>query len=1117
MKPSSGSAPSLTLAELERRVYAAVPEAFLVEEHIVRRAVREDRGIAGLRTFVPHTQCAAVPVEVLAQVAPDGELGRPPPASDWALLLPRPDADDVAEADADQVLRATWRALFHAAIDRALMSEARAGRLDRQRYLTIVDRIGPLPMDEARAVLAEEGLTGAGSDEVRELVELAATWHELRVFAPELLGRWFPSLVARPEAQAALDELVPAAELLAATRPEGAPEPIAAAAPEPRDTPEDEPATPRSARSSLAAARRASDKKLDVAAAILAHKARRGAADEAARQESAALTSLGRRLGVIVPDGVSGSNESPNEWAAALAPLLPRARWGMTRVEARLLHDLEKACAGAERETWDIDLGRWLRSFGRGELRRKEVVRSEVQVVRSLLKASRRVALCRLDEAERRRLKRLLGTLADRAERRFRGGVGAILAEGLDHAGLAPQNLPEQVARDKIVAELCDKLLARGFIGFPELRDHIAKNQLKLHDLHGPKEWFRGDALLRLDAWYGEHLDGAYRKGEVYRRVLQRLSSLLFANRIGRFIVRYAIIPVGGAFFLVQGLEHMVGPLIGLFHEPKRLPNGQHASYFWSLPAFIATAVVLFAVLHSATVRRAAVATFRGIGRGLRFVFTELPRRFRHWPPIDRLVKTRAFYLFWHRLFRPARYALVPTLVVVLATGDPRMWLFVGAPLVVLFSIFLASKRGERFSEAFGDWLTTTWHYLEHELVPGFVAWVMALFKRLMELAEVMLYTVDQWLRFRRGDSRVGVVLKGFFGVFWGLFAYVFRLMVNLVAEPQVNPIKHFPVVTVSHKLTIPLTIAIAHELKPHIGVGAANVVGGLAQLIIPGVCGFLVWEFKENWRLYRANRQPILKPVVVGGHGEPVYRLLRLGFHSGTVPRIFRKLRKAEKRGNALEIRKQIEELHHVEEAMERFVERELKRLLELSGRFPEAARLHVEGVRLTPFRIAIDVGCAPLGEPLQLAFEEQAGFLVAGLAKKGFVATLDALRKDAFDTALAGLYMLAGVDLVREHIEALLPVSPGGTRYDIGERGLVVWPEGFRAEILYRLRTRDPVILPQVTGEPGLVAPALSAADLHFKRRPLAWTRWIHAWPEPTPVEAPAAAASSPERAPT
>ena len=65
----------------------------------------------------------------------------------------------------------------------------------------------------------------------------------------------------------------------------------------------------------------------------------------------------------------------------------------------------------------------------------------------------------------------------------------------------------------------------------------------------------------------------------------------------------------------------------------------------------------------------------------------------------------------------------------------------------------------------------------------------------------------------------------------------------------------------------------------------------------MPGIFGFLVWEFRENWRLYAANRPKGLRPVPLGPHGETMPRLLRPGFHSGTLPKRFAKLRRAERR----------------------------------------------------------------------------------------------------------------------------------------------------------------------------------------------------------------------------
>src|SRR5690606_5317120 len=96
----------------------------------------------------------------------------------------------------------------------------------------------------------------------------------------------------------------------------------------------------------------------------------------------------------------------------------------------------------------------------------------------------------------------------------------------------------------------------------------------------------------------------------------------------------------------------------------------------------------------------------------------------------------------------------------------------------------------------------------------------------------------------------------------------------------------------------------------------------------IPGIFGFLVWELKENWRLYAANRRRTLGPVAVGHHSETMARLLKPGFHSGTVPKLYARLRRAERKarqnGRWKPIRKHRQALHHVELAIRRYVQRE-------------------------------------------------------------------------------------------------------------------------------------------------------------------------------------------------
>ena len=104
-------------------------------------------------------------------------------------------------------------------------------------------------------------------------------------------------------------------------------------------------------------------------------------------------------------------------------------------------------------------------------------------------------------------------------------------------------------------------------------------------------------------------------------------------------------------------------------------------------------------------------------------------------------------------------------------------------------------------------------------------------------------------------------------------------------------------------------------------------VVGGLL-FSLPGTFGFLAWELLSNWRLYAANRGRFLRAIIVGSHGETVAGLLQPGFHSGTLPKLYSKLRKAERRrliGRAdhAAVQEVEEALHHVAHRLRDFVKR--------------------------------------------------------------------------------------------------------------------------------------------------------------------------------------------------
>lgn len=1133
--PSAG----LTLPALEARIRAVEPGALFVEEHLLRRVVRDALGSKRVRSHVPHTHVFAAPVDRVRALLSAEELaqcqGAALPATGWAILLPRPSEDELAERAAGEHLVAAWRAVFHARIDAALYDLDARGELPRELILEAIATIGHVAMGEARGVLHDEGLTAAAPGDRTAIIELTSLYQELRYFAPRLIPRWFPALAERDEIPKLFDRLVAAEPILRATRPEGAPDPSRVGAePEAAEDPDDAKgaSVPREAvrgraRRQLGMARRMRARANDAGAAIHAHfaahlAARSGQVDAMEEAEQArrllneSLASMGQRLTRIAP-GVAH-----DAWPEVLTPLLRPASLGMVRVEARLLHDLQKACHVAEHETWDIDLGRWVRRLGRDPIRRRETVASRVAVVRNLARAARRVAACRLADADRRRLRRTMGELVHAAEARLREDIGAILARGLEEAGFRPQNIPEQVASEKLVAELLDLMVDRGFVAFPDLRDLIARNQLKLGDLTNAREFLRGDALLQLNRRFAETLDGAYHRAEIYRRGLQRVQSTLFANPIGRVLVRYLLLPFGGSFFLVQGLEHVVGPLLNLIlprdplaeatravcksylgADPSACPQ-QHIE-FWSIPFFITVGVLLLGVLHSRHVRLGMELLLRWLGRAVTALVVDVPRAILAWPPVAALTRHRIYRWIREKLWRPAAWALILAALPMPWIGVAHGLLWVGLPLFIIFGALLIGPAGDRISETVQDRASVGWFVLRTNAIPALLGAIASFFKGMVEWLEARLYAVDQWLRFREGDSRIGLGVKALFGLMWGMIAYLLRFMINLVAEPQLNPIKHFPVVTVSHKIFLTTTIEMQHALEPAVGGVAAAFIAGLAQLVLPGICGFLVWEFKENWRLYAANRDAILKPAMVGSHGETIVRLIRPGFHAGTVPKLFHKIRRAERRRDESDLRRLAEDAHHIEEATRNFVIRELKALLVASGRFPHAAALRVHDVRLSPSRLLVVVACAPIGhEPFELAFEEQGRFIVATVVRAGFVAALPEVEasgegpRAAFAAALRGLYALAGVDLVREQIEAQFSAWPRMPPYGIERRGLVLWPNAFRTEVRFGLRTRRPLLLPVVVGPAPtpVPPPVIARAAIAFKQQPIAWRDWVRAW---------------------
>jgi hypothetical protein len=340
---------------------------------------------------------------------------------------------------------------------------------------------------------------------------------------------------------------------------------------------------------------------------------------------------------------------------------------------------------------------------------------------------------------------------------------------------------------------------------------------------------------------------------------------------------------------------------------------------------------VLFLFLLHSPPFRALVGTLLGhVGRGLKWLFVSAPLWVWNSAPV-RAVRTHPIpRLFADRLGWPlvAGVLMAASLWLFHASWLKVLWW--GGGVFVALAILLNVPPGRRvqewIEETFSDW----WRVIRRDLLPNLLGWVTWLFREALNFMDRVIYSVDEWLRFREGQSKPARTGKIVLAFLWFPVAYVWRFAFYLLIEPQVNPVKHFPVVTVSHKLLLPMIAPIADSTG--LGLG---VVGGIIWCV-PGIFGFSVWELKENWRLYSANRPRRLRPLPVGHHGETVYGLLTPGFHSGTIPAAFEKVRTALVRerltGRAAKVRKSLDELHHAEDAVRKLIDRELLALPRMS-----------------------------------------------------------------------------------------------------------------------------------------------------------------------------------------
>ncbi|HET6575565.1 MAG TPA: hypothetical protein VFG68_18330 [Fimbriiglobus sp.] len=1023
--------------DLEGRLRAVVPATRLVREwhlrKVLHRLAEDGEPVSvhpGLPVWVGRDRLREM------DVLPDPVFAG---SESPLLLLTVPGDRFPHDRPEPEVLRHYWRLLFRAAVEAELRKQSEAGLLTPEVARARLAALGPDAEIEARFVLEADHVVPRGADDVTVYVAFVATFAEYARFDPPGLRWVFPSLPDPGPGLVVVAGGVAFDRLLAQTRPDGAADAV-----RPAGTDADvEAGSDEQARDGsgelLALSRRAAATGNHVRAAIL--RTRAGGSGWAMI-----------RSGLVprLADVLGWDERTTRAWGNALGPLLRAASRGTWPRAARALYDLQKIPADLEGGLYTVDPVEWATTFGRRPLRRPLTRARSVILHRHLVAARKHLVRARVPAPDRDRLDALIVGELHRVEDRIRSELGPVVRDVLDEVGLRPTNLPEHVARDKVVAELLDLVCGRGFLRFGDLRDAVSRNQLKMPDLRGPVEMVRGDPLLRADERLAVELDGVYHRGEAYLRLIQRGTAAVFGTSVGRWLSKYVLFPFGGAFLAVEFARYLAyefGKLTGHVHsllprppdeEPvlealvggtaEAIPAPVEAAHHGVVltPESVAVTVVLgflfLGLLYWPAFRAAVHAGLSAAWAGLRFAVVTLPLAAWRSPPV-RALRDNIVTRFVNRYVGTGLVVgLVTALVFILLGGGPIQTLTGAGVMFGLATLLVNTPFGRQLEDETAEAFADAWRVLRVNLVPGLVAWVVWAFRELAGVVERGLYSVDEWFRFREGQPKPSLALKAVLALVWFPIAYFVRFAFMLLLEPQINPVKHFPVVTVSHKLLLPLIGAVSDA------TGLAKATATLLIGGIPGIFGFIAWELKENWRLYAANRPRALPRASLGHHGETMRGLLRPGFHSGTVPGLYKKLRaalrRAERTGRPPRAGRLTHGLADVAHAVEDFARRELVPLLRSAGDW-DGLTPRVAGVRVGVQTISLGLDVPELGgPPLRLAFDHRDGQIVARVAESGWLGRLTPAQREVLDVALGGFAALgcAGPPVAVERVGPIL-----------------------------------------------------------------------------------------------
>lgn len=553
---------------------------------------------------------------------------------------------------------------------------------------------------------------------------------------------------------------------------------------------------------------------------------------------------------------------------------------------SRLLDDLQRIAYEGRADYYRLQPLTWLRSGGRRPLRLGMPLQGILKALRSLNQAQLRLQHLPWSEAEVAYFSTPLHALRQQIRQRLRPLLWAQLGKLLDRVGLQAADHQQRIARNLLQQELCDTIQQRCQLRCTDVRDALARNALRLPDWTWRNLWY-GDRLARFNRAARRALPGVYQPGEFYLHGLQQVSAPLFGSRLGRGMTRWLLLPFGLAFISLEALNYLLTLAGGRLHMV-------------SAPAVIGTGSALMLALHT----RLGRATVTALWRGIKAAVATIPRT---WQRLRRWRGT----LRWLQLGMVrscSRYALEPLLIgMVLALpllllGRQLLPEVVGLPVFLGIlgfiggSILRNSRAGREVLDSVITRLGNAWQQLHHTLALGVVRWVLDGFEALMHRVEQGLHRVDEMFSHQYSERRGVTVLKALLHPLWSALSYLIHFYATVLIEPQINPVKHFPVVTVAHKLLLPFLPQLSAALLLFFQALLPQIISlplvTITVLLLPGLFGFLAWELRANWQLYAANHPETVQPAQFGPAGETLHSLLCPGFHRGALPKAFAALR---------------------------------------------------------------------------------------------------------------------------------------------------------------------------------------------------------------------------------